>query len=243
MNKGRKDKMVRAAGSDTHYTFSLNNRPEVKIKLPSVTSIIKSVMSPAFGPASYWGFKLGVQAGLDLAGVDYKEDDYENAKKTAFSPNAQRDKAGSRGTSAHEYLEQLANQEAYQDPTNGYERAVEAWWMKNKDDIEVIACEVPVFSLKHQYAGTIDLIYRDDNDDYIFCDLKTHKGKARIEDHLQVAAYQLAWEEMNGVNGIAMQMVLLAREDGTYEESFRYMDPQAFLNIREVYREVEAYGG
>ena len=251
--------MARAAGDSSFYTFTLNNRPEVTIELPSVTSIIKAVMSPAFGGAAYWGAKLAVEwAQVSKTNDDPEADSwYEEFKKSDWAPNKVRDKAGARGTKAHEYLEELANSpwekwedgritSSARDPKNGYEEAVVSWFNDaiREGGHSVQACEIPVYSLKHAYAGTVDLVLADDIG-LTFVDLKTHKGPARFEDHLQVAAYQLAYFEMHPdslgpIN--ADQLVVLAREDGTYEENHQYVDPRAFVKVREVYEEVTRYG-
>ena len=227
--------MARAAGNANHYTFILKGRPNVTIELPSVTTIIKGVMGGNFSGPAYWGFRLG---------VEYGGGDYEEAKRSEFAPNAQRDKAGARGTKVHEYLEMLASGE-HRDPEDGYEQAVEKWWGEQTSaGRSVVGCEVPLYSLKHGYAGTVDLILADDVG-LTFVDLKTHKPPARFEDHLQVAAYNLAYQEMHpDVVGPLPEdhLVLMAKEDGTYEESWQWINPHTFPKVIEVWREVKAYG-
>jgi hypothetical protein len=224
--------MARAAGNDSHYVWRLKGREgQCDIRLPSVTSIIKAVMAPSMGGMAWWGAKLA----LEWAGGDY-----EAYKKSDKNPNAARDKAGDRGNAAHEYLEALVEytNEA-PEPTTPYEQAVQSWWNDNMPGWEVIGCEEPVYSLRHGYAGTVDLVRRHIGTGKIeVMDLKTHKGAARFEDHAQVAAYDLALREMGVIPEGAEHAVLLAREDGTYEVSNRWVNPEIFLKLRDVYEEV-----
>jgi len=63
-------------------------------------------------------------------------------------------------------------------------------------DIEdVIAVEQYLYSLKHNFAGQVDLIYRKSNGDIVLCDLKTSKSIYHTHK-LQVAGYAEAYEEM-----------------------------------------------
>lgn len=236
------EEKLRAAGSDSHYTWELQGRPGLAdIRLPSVTHIIKTVLSGSFLPASTWGFKLGFKAALPDTPEDELAKLFGEANAGEHSPDSVRDKARDRGTRVHEYFEALPGLGGidFPLPGDGYERSVLLWWDKEMPGWEVVASEVTLVSVKHQFAGTVDLIRCKDGL-YEVIDLKTHSGSTRYEDRLQVAAYELAADEM-GLFGdgcpMAEQRVVLAREDGRKAgQSTKYTNPSEFLKVLEVYR-------
>ena len=248
---------MRAAGNDSHYVWQLKGREgQCDIRLPSVTSIIKTVMGGSGPGMAWWGARQAVEWAFaeygpgrwgnhpDEIPAPVPDDWYNEYKKSRYNPNAQRDKAGDRGTKAHDILEALATGSQPQDImcSNGYEEAVLKWWEEQMPGWQVVTAETPVYSLKHAYAGTVDLVRKlKGNYSCEVVDLKTHKPPARFEDHLQVAAYDLALQEM-GVTGRLFESahsIVLAKEDGTFEESDRWVDPTLFVKIREIYEEVK----
>lgn len=239
--------------------------PETAIRLPSVTSIIKAVMGASGGGMAYWGFKLGnAAAHLELQG-DRPDDAtleslYEAAKAGPYSPNKQRDAAGERGNAAHDLLESLAKGTltvehdaegvVIVNPANGgrarpqsYTLAVADWWLSERP--ETVASEQVLYSLNHRYCGSVDLIAERWRGGVVLTDLKTHKpsqanpatAPAYDEDRLQVEAYRQAWNEMYPWDHIVRKSVLLAHEDGTWQEEFVEEPPfEVFLALREAYR-------
>ena len=101
--------------------------------------------------------------------------------------------------------------------------------------------EKPLWSFRHGFAGTVDLVIRDTLG-LIILDLKTHKPKNKTnpaypEDLLQVAGYDLALHDMEGVAQMkAHHTILVACADGTFYEDHRYIPPEAFLDVLSVYR-------
>jgi hypothetical protein len=239
----------RAAGDDTHYTWELQGRPGLAdIRLPSVTTIIKTVFSGSFVPASSWGFKLGFKAALPDTPEDELETLFGEAKAGEHSPDSVRDAARDRGTRVHEFFEALANDPFIAsepspmmgETVDGYEESVVKWWQTEMPGWEVVASEVTLVSIEHQFAGTVDLIRCADGF-YEVIDLKTHSGSARYEDRLQVAAYELAAREMgllgDPLDNLCNQRVVLAREDGRKAgQSTKYTNPEEFLKVLEVYK-------
>lgn len=257
----------RVAGDESYYTFVLQRydgvvMPDVALRLPSVTSIIKGVMGASGGGMAYWGFRLGTAAAhLHIHGEHPDEDTaellYEAAKAGPFAPNRQRDKAGERGNNAHAVLEGLARGEfivksqhegAYVlgGPTgdftpDGYGQAVVDWWISQEP--QVIAAEQVLYSLKHRYCGSVDLIANRPVGGglvAVVTDLKTHKpatsnGPAYDEDRIQVAAYREAWHEMFPGQPIAYTSVLIACEDGSWQEDWKEQPFEVFAALRAVY--------
>jgi hypothetical protein len=205
---------------------------------PSATEIIKGVFGAAFAPAAGWGFKLGLRAAFP----DMPDDEFVQALAEAYasehSPNKVRDSAAERGISTHRFFEALANGEPEVPPSTPYEESVLKWWNSEMDGWKVVATEVPLISLKHNFVGTVDLIRYKTRplEMYEVCDLKTHKGSARTEDWLQVAAYELAAREMGLIDGLVNHRIILAREDGKKAgQSTKWTKPEAFLAVKAVF--------
>lgn len=233
--------LPRAAGDSDKYTFKLSGG-KGEIKLPSVTSIIKTVMSGSFGSASYWGFNLGLDYAENLFGSPINRDE---AKKSPFAPNNKRDSAAGRGTATHDVLERLAKgQELDGFEPSGWQKGVIKWWdgfSKWAAEAEAtVYSEQVVWSLLHRFAGTADLIVETPAE-VLVVDLKTHSGAPRFEDMVQTAAYGLAWKEMQEHEKRTRTLVVCAHEDGGFKESKEKQEvrPETFLNLLEVYKEMK----
>ena len=122
-------------------------------KLPSVTSILSRTKSEED------------KASLELwkKRVGYKE---ANRIKT---------EASSRGSSMHSYIEDyLKGKEV---PEQVDKRVVNCWnifidWWP-KQDYKPIEIEKKIYSKKHNYAGTLDLIVKDKEQNLVLIDIKT----------------------------------------------------------------------
>lgn len=182
-----------------------------KLSLPRVTGIIGSVWSSSFSPASWWGYKLGVQAATNL-GFDMA---YEDVKSSGPTPESARDEASDRGVAAHDMLQALMEGEELdeREPTSPFEDAVIQWHHEVKP--VNLGAEIKVLSLRGGYAGTLDLMWRRPKGKLReLTDLKT-RGKlgVRTTDCIQVCAYADAYEEMYDTS-VDKLSVLVAAESG-----------------------------
>jgi len=271
--------MGRLAGDSPNYTFSCLNQngepTDVRFELPSSTTIIKKVLGSSGGGMAYWGFKLGIQSQHPKTTPDKIEELYSRAKWGPYAPNKQRDSAGDRGTFAHWVAEKAAlgftvatdedgktyKLEIDNLELDGYSRAA-LKWLKDHGipqpqlDVEpygtVYAVEKTVYSLKHGFAGTADLLIKSHRQTFSdsglwpiieVVDWKTHKpakGKhpAYFDDLLQLSSYSIAIEEMGGCSVYGTRVVIL-QEDGNYLEDDRWVCEDVFLKVLDVYREMQ----
>jgi hypothetical protein len=128
-------------------------------------------------------------------------------------------------------------QTAAGDPSNLYEEAVLDWWVV-KQQPEVIASEATLLSLKHGFAGSCDLVCDLGYTPRVIVDLKTRRagGQAYISDHLQLAAYRIAWNEMHPDQPCnPTSVVLLAFDDGTWRMVESKVPERTFLSLLDVY--------
>ena len=189
--------------------------------LPSVTTITKVI--PKGDAMTWWGFKLGIKAVADYVVekdtfpggtvdeiTEYLYDQFKQEKK--LTPKAVMEQGGSKGSNIHEYAEilfdpkrgipMLPGKSTLPPEEAGRLQSLVDWYHGKHikagtapKDMEVIAQEVPVFSLVHDFAGTLDLILRDPaNGAYYLIDFKTSKG-IYFDFLLQVAAYEVAAKE------------------------------------------------
>ena len=70
----------------------------------------------------------------------------------------------------------------------------------------------------------------------VLMDLKTRKEGARVytSDEVQVGAYEMAWTRMNR-RTVDRRTVLVAREDGTWDEVEATTPPAVFIHLLAVY--------
>jgi hypothetical protein len=182
------------------------------LSLPRVTSIIGSVWNSSFSPASWWGYKTGVQAALNLHAPDAR---YEDVKGSGPTPDSAKDEASQRGIAAHDTFEVLSRgYQVWYDPSKDpFIKAVCEWWVETGP--VNLGSEVNVFSLRGGYAGTLDLVWRKPKAKAReLTDLKTRgKLSLRTTDCIQVCAYADAYEEMFQTP-VDKLSVLVAAENG-----------------------------
>lgn len=204
--------MGRIAGDSTGYRFALIRETTSGdvitphgFELPSVTTFIGEMLAKPPSAMAWWGFRVGLKAIAEAPDVIVDANTQEELeaalKERGVSPNLSRDAAGSRGSAAHEVLEQLAA-DNFQNAMDlagvetaefgtQYGLAAISWWGEevqpfvDSGEILEVLSEVPVWSLKHQYCGTFDLAFRWAADSEFYEDMlpegweildaKTHK--------------------------------------------------------------------
>lgn len=138
-------------------------------------------------------------------------------------------------------------------PSNGYEEGVLNWFRDRglvDDPSRVLGSEVDVWHLQRGYVGKFDALLRTDHQaqvDLEITDLKTHKpardhenvgGPAYETDLLQLAAYEGAIVEMTPPQERPSHLdhcVVLAADDGSYVEDRRWISPEIFYEVVDVY--------
>ena len=143
--------------------------------------------------------------------------------------------AKSRGKTVHSIVEAYKSSGAVidtiPDEFKGYAEAFYSW-IKDQD-VEILENEKTVVSVKHMYAGTMDMIVKNKktNETWII-DVKTGKD-IYLEAFLQLSAYKAALEEKG--QKVDRLGVLLLQETGKYkfEETESYFE--AFLAAKSLW--------
>ena len=231
---------------------------ETRISLPSVTTVVSAVLAKPQLVAWAYERTLDAVTGLvshihdaDAATADEIFDtlsDYDlldewiRANEAHYTDASKA--AAERGQAAHALLAHLvliyqqedeaaAHRYAGKDHHGPYKQAVAQWWLDRQP--HPLESEKVVFSLRHGYAGRFDLLADFGLSVPKIIDLKTRRAGLGVykSDEVQLGGYKIAAEERGVV--IGGTSVLLAHDDGTYEEVETWVEPEAFLKIVEVY--------
>jgi hypothetical protein len=270
--------MGRIAGNSLGYRFALIRETTVGdvitehgFELPSVTTFIGEMLAKPPSAMAWWGYRVGLKAIAEspdvIVDANTQEELEAALKERGVSPNMSRDAAGARGSAAHEVLEFLAagvrgnalDASAEEMGTQGtqYGYAAIAFWDEavqpfiNSGEILQVRSEVPVWSLKNRYCGTLDLAIEwaevehvPGNGGWEILDAKTHKpakgftldgkGAGFISDAVQCRAYRMAWEEM-GLGRTFGQRTIVLRETGKWLEDRREVSEEFVTFLRRLY--------
>jgi hypothetical protein len=135
--------------------------------LSGVSSVAKlGGADDTWGIASAWGFRVGYEGAWDvvdeLDGLPADKDELRSElNRRRLTPWGQRDKAGDRGTWAHDVLEQLgqagevADVTTFPDEVRGHVRSLYRFYLELRPSF--VALEVQVASRVHGFAGRYDV--------------------------------------------------------------------------------------
>lgn len=205
-------------------------------QVPSVTTVIGRFKDS--GGLIYWAFKEGCAQGL------------EKATKPQMAFDLYRAKAAEAGTMAHDMVEahikgeELPKLEGAPETIAKANRSFDAFlkW-KSMSKIEIRHTEVPLVSERYKFGGRIDAVGMIGNE-LILLDWKT--SNAVYADYtLQLAAYQLLWEETYPDHPLVggAHLLRFAKEEGDFSHHhFPKLEREAvaFLKMRELYDLVKA---
>ncbi len=190
--------------------------------VPGVTTILNLLAKPAL---IWWAWNLGMNG-----------EDYRKVK----------DKAADIGTVTHYLVECNINgiePELDDYPPNIVKVAEKAFkgfidWKKTQD-LKTLGCEVAVVSEEHLFGGMIDWVAKNRETGTVWLyDVKTSKA-VYPEYWYQVAAYKMAWDELNPDRKIEHVAIIhldkitglcTVHPHGGLEKEFKI-----FLALREVY--------
>jgi hypothetical protein len=144
---------------DASHSYTLNGE-----KLLGVSTIAK-IGDDAWGPASWWGWRLGYEAAsevYDPGKLTFTVEELRGElKRRKLTPNAKRNKRGQEGTWTHDALEALAQDGTVSDLTKypekvrGHVRGFLRWYLDYRPVF--VATEVQVVSVRHGFAGRYDI--------------------------------------------------------------------------------------
>jgi len=199
-------------------------------------------------------------------------------KEGKYSPNQVRDRGGDKGTNAHKGMQLLAAGFIPQLDTadgdtldfletdyvegeglvytgefvtiadDGYVRGVIEWFAREMEGWRIVACEIPVWSFRVGFSGTLDFARERMDDGFLeIVDLKTHKPATQSfpaynHDVFQLRFYRIGWEEVPHTQGIPDgNRVLVVDAQGRYFTDQREVPAAAAEAMVPVYYGLQAF--
>jgi hypothetical protein len=222
--------------------------------LPSVTEIIGATLAkPQLLDWYYNSTVQGVEILLDyIADIEELKNHDVDAmlKENRLRPHDIRDEAAERGTAAQEFLADISSfsPQSTRLAQTPFEEAILHWWLARSP--RPLASDAVLYSLRHGFAGTCDLVVELDRKPTIgteraLIDLKTRKASwpnPYTSDMLQISAYKLAWDEMHPENPIQATYALLALDDGSWRMVDTHLSSSVFLSLLDVYKALKGAG-
>lgn len=168
------------------------------------------------------------QQGLSLEKIDSI---LLNARTNAKKSNEQ---TLSIGSVVHKYVEKWLKGETVSDPDDEmikkcFEEFKKFWTSRN---LEVVESEKILYS-ERGYAGTLDIVAKDKEDNLWLIDVKTSSG-IFISHILQVHGYKLAYEEQTGKKIKRMYILRLPKTNESFEARqilYKKEHAKAFLGL------------
>jgi len=94
-------------------------------------------------------------------------------------------------------------------------------------EYEVVELEKKIFSKKHNYAGTLDLVLKDKKDNLVLADIKT-SNHISFDYTLQLNAYKEAYEEETKQKITKGLIIRLPKKDSNIEVKELPLNKQMF---------------
>lgn len=203
------------------YYFGSGNK---RTRLPSVTTFLNAVLPKDL---TRWAEEQGILGAHEahrqgiIGTANTGEEAVEGVRSFKLGADAARDRAATRGTSAHTLVEEYLQTGEPPNPADhppefhGYLRALTRWLLDN--DPEPVAVEQLVADPDAGYAGRVDLRARI-NGALVTVDFKTSaRGQVYNAAHLQLAMYERAAVWCGDPPADELRIVGFA-EDGRYRE-------------------------
>lgn len=174
------------------------------------------------GPLTFWVAKEASKA-IEEA-FEKGSTDKETLLKCAYAFRDAQKEALDVGSAIHDYCEQYAqavidgnNQPTIPDAQEEIVNGIQAFlrWVE-ENHVEFIAVEKTVFSREHVFVGRFDLLARV-NGVLTLCDFKSSKAIYPLEMGVQLACYQIAYEEEYNEQIEQRMIIRFGKDDGQFE--------------------------
>jgi hypothetical protein len=241
---------------EKRHRYELDGKP-----LTGVTTILGVIAKPSLiqwaadMTASFFGWVNPKYETQDIEKLELpatKQEFFDRLCEARVQHCKRKEKAGDIGTQAHKHIELLVisaikETGGYFSETLKYECEPQVnimvnhfikWAIDNK--VKFIESEKRLYSMKHWFAGTCDLVFEMDGKRYIG-DIKT--SSAIYNEHFfQMAGYEIALEEM-GYPKVDGYLVINLKKDGKFDLKIAEnteINKQAFLHALGLYKVINS---
>ncbi len=209
------------------------------VKMTGVTTILGVIAKPALIP---WAVKTCADYIMD--NCERHEDGWlvseKDLKEAKSAHRKKKESAGDVGTLVHDAVENyVKNGEIPELPENIMKMFNEFkdWYDEGK--YTLIESEKKLYSEKHFYAGTVDLVIEDKDGRRFIADIKT-SGGVYPEYYAQMGGYHIAYDEMGNDKQISGYIIIHIPKTGKKSEQYLFHDTKLckefFLNALGIYR-------
>jgi len=188
------------------HRYKIEGEKIWRVSATAVTGIVGGEKTNLLTNWAQNQYQMALHAWLESAKEPLSKMEVEEAiNKCRDATEQEKNRTADVGTVVHDYAEAFGLAKINGDPIpdvpeitseqmfNGIEAFLT--WVKN-NEVEFIEAEKLVYSKKHGYVGTLDLLAKV-NGKLTLIDYKT--GKYVYDEHYyQVAGYKMAWEEEHG---------------------------------------------
>lgn len=111
-------------------------------------------------------------------------------------------------------------------------------FLNNESPEKPLASEESFYSIKYDFAGTIDLV-KYFRGKLSIIDKKSSKTVSNLRSILQLNAYRLMWNEKHPDRPVEALYILQLSDNGTYEVFEIEIDEQKFLQYLNIFKEIK----
>ena len=230
-----------------HRFYTVEGDPEVEgLELPNVTSITNVLDKPALVG---WAERMGIEACIDFIrsnpkfdGEDIEQYLIHMQSETKGASRRTRDTAAEFGTGLHEIIQGVLSGAMPATIPSEYTDVVGNFvtWYQQSGLGNIAFSELPVYSRKYRYGGTVDAIGYVAGNQSVIIDWKTSNG-LYPEIALQLAAYGYAYAEMNNLpfDSLRLIAVRLGKDRPDFETKEVYNSAeslQGFLGAMAIHK-------
>lgn len=219
------------------HVYELDGKP-----MMGVTTVLGIIAKPALIP---WAVKMATEYIKAKSSSTKGEDEItyhvtESILKASKSAHRKKkEAAGDIGSDVHEAIEEWIKNKTiptFTDKRLGMFNKFVEWADENVG--EFIESEKRLYSEKHWYAGTVDMIFKDKEGKLWIGDVKTSKA-VYAEHFAQMGGYHIAYDEMGNEENVVGYQVIRIGKDETFEVvgfDDTKMSKEFFLNALGLYK-------
>jgi hypothetical protein len=212
--------MSKTVKTEHGHTVIFDDDKHVYVKngeyVVGMSTLLNKLASPALEAWKVNSQVNAIKKEMELQGIPLDKIDkiIINAKANAKAKN---DNILSIGSIVHKLIEKWLKGEKVTKPEDKIVAncfmEFQKFWKKNK--LKVVESEKILYS-ERGYCGTLDLVAKDNNNNFMLIDVKTSKGLFLNMVH-QVHGYKLAYEEQTGKKINKMYIVRLPKTNEPFE--------------------------
>ena len=224
---------------EASHTYRLDG-----VKMTGVTTILQVIAKPMLIP---WAVKMCTEH--IMSNCEKSDDKWlvseEELEEAKVAHRKKKEKAGDVGTLVHDAVEDYVKNGSIPElPENVMIMFNEFKSWYDEGNYTLVESEKKLYSEKHFYAGTVDLVIEDKEGKRFVADIKT-SGGVYPEYYAQMGGYHIAYDEMGNEHPISGYIIIHIPKTGKKSEQYMFHDTdmckEFFLNALGIYRSLNNF--